>query len=214
MDPHIDDAIRELSPPARDVHEMLAAMGFPSVLALNAVRQSRAANIDAAMSWIEAHQDEDASSSALLPLPPSHGATASADELAQRLAAMLGAQQRAGGESKMMLVVRADLGMSAGKVGAQCAHAAVGLYQELAAANSERLAPWTARGQKKIVVSARDQGELNRLAAQAAAAGLPTHVVLDAGRTEVAAGSATVLAIGPALDAEVDPVTGGLRLLQ
>jgi len=43
--------------------------------------------------------------------------------------------------------------------------------------------------------------------------GLPTHVVRDAGRTEVAAGSVTVLAVGPGPVALIDTVTGKLRLL-
>ena len=39
---------------------------------------------------------------------------------------------------QVVLVVARELGMSAGKVGAQCAHAAVGLYKQLL----ERRAPW------------------------------------------------------------------------
>lgn len=38
-----------------------------------------------------------------------------------------------GTELKLMLVVRDDLGMSAGKIAAQCAHAAVGIVQKLQA---------------------------------------------------------------------------------
>ena len=49
---------------------------------------------------------------------------------------------------------------------------------------------------------------------QAEAAGLPTYVVQDAGRTEVAAGSCTVLAIGPGAKDKVDTVTGELKLLR
>ena len=41
-------------------------------------------------------------------------------------------------------------------------------------------------------------------AAQAEAASLPTHVIADAGRTQVAAGSVTVGAIGPAAVADID----------
>lgn len=42
---------------------------------------------------------------------------------------------------------------------------------------------------------------------------LAPHSQEDAGRTQIAAGSLTVLAIGPAPVKEVDAVTGHLKLL-
>jgi peptidyl-tRNA hydrolase len=48
---------------------------------------------------------------------------------------------------------------------------------------------------------------------KAAAAGMPTYIVCDAGRTQIPAGSQTVLAIGPAPKSLVDSVTGHLKLL-
>lgn len=53
----------------------------------------------------------------------------------------------------------------------------------------------------------------NALAAQAEAAGMPYYIVHDAGRTQIPAGSQTVLAIGPAPKSTVDKITGHLRLL-
>ena len=53
----------------------------------------------------------------------------------------------------------------------------------------------------------------DELAAAAKAARLPHFVVEDAGRTQVAAGSCTVIAIGPAPESAVNAVTGALRLL-
>jgi peptidyl-tRNA hydrolase len=44
-------------------------------------------------------------------------------------------------------------------------------------------------------------------------AGLPLYMVADAGRTQIAAGSKTVLAVGPAPQSLVDQVTGSLALL-
>jgi PTH2 family peptidyl-tRNA hydrolase len=101
------------------------------------------------------------------------------------------------------------------QIGAQCAHAAVSLFQQCqhSDAHAGRLAAWARSGQKKVVVSASSRSELTRLAQAAGAAGLPCYMVCDAGRTEVAAGSSTVLAIGPALDGEVNSITGELRLL-
>ncbi len=51
------------------------------------------------------------------------------------------------------------------------------------------------------------------LEAKAASLGMPTYIVHDAGRTQIAAGSQTVLAIGPAPKSDIDKVTGSLRLL-
>lgn len=53
----------------------------------------------------------------------------------------------------------------------------------------------------------------DELAAKAASLGLPTYIVHDAGRTQIPAGSQTVLAIGPAPKSQLDVVTGHLRLL-
>ena len=52
-----------------------------------------------------------------------------------------------------------------------------------------------------------------QLAAAAGNSGLMTYLVVDAGRTQTAAGSKTVLAIGPALKSQIDAVTGHLKLL-
>lgn len=75
------------------------------------------------------------------------------------------------------------------------------------------LAQWEACGQPKICLKAKDDGELRALRRAADAAGLPSFQVADAGRTQIPAGSHTVLAIGPAPRSAVDGVTGGLRLL-
>ena len=51
------------------------------------------------------------------------------------------------------------------------------------------------------------------LQAQAVSLGLCAQVIHDAGRTQIASGSATVLGIGPGPKSVVDRVTGGLKLL-
>jgi PTH2 family peptidyl-tRNA hydrolase len=53
----------------------------------------------------------------------------------------------------------------------------------------------------------------DELAAKAASLGMPTYIVCDAGRTQIPAGSQTVLAIGPASKSAIDRVTGHLKLL-
>ncbi|XP_022157533.1 peptidyl-tRNA hydrolase 2, mitochondrial isoform X2 [Momordica charantia] len=116
-------------------------------------------------------------------------------------------------ELKLVLVVRQDLKMGSGKIASQCAHAATGLYAELMQSHRNLLRQWELCGQPKIVVTCKNQHEMNKLKDAADNIGLPTFVVADAGRTQVSAGSKTVLAIGPGPKASVDAVTGKLRLL-
>ncbi|KAL6985446.1 peptidyl-tRNA hydrolase [Sarracenia purpurea var. burkii] len=132
------------------------------------------------------------------------------NHLQQRLASL-----NTNEELKMVLVVRQDLKMGAGKIASQCAHAATGIYSELMYSQHQRslLRQWELCGQPKIVVTCKNQQEMNKLKESAERIGLPTFVVADAGRTQVLAGSKTVLAVGPGSKASVDSVTGKLHLL-
>ncbi|PWA79510.1 peptidyl-tRNA hydrolase 2, mitochondrial [Artemisia annua] len=114
---------------------------------------------------------------------------------------------------KMVLVVRQDLKMGQGKIASQCAHAATGLYSRLMQSHRNLLHRWEHGGQAKIVVTCKNQQEMNKLQEVAEGIGLPTYVIADAGRTQVSAGSRTVLAIGPGKKSTVDSVTGKQRLL-
>ncbi|XP_057738878.1 uncharacterized protein LOC130955896 [Arachis stenosperma] len=114
---------------------------------------------------------------------------------------------------KMVLVVRQDLKMKSGKIASQCAHAATGMYAELIHSDRSLLRQWESCGQPKIVVTCRNQQEMNKLKDTADSIGLPTFAVADAGRTQVSAGSKTVLAVGPGPKSYVDSVTGKLPLL-
>lgn len=51
------------------------------------------------------------------------------------------------------------------------------------------------------------------LQATAISMGLVAEVIADAGKTQIASGSRTVLGIGPAPKSLIDEVTGKLRLL-
>ena len=116
-------------------------------------------------------------------------------------------------EMKLVLVVNEELGMTAGKIAAQCSHATLAVYQSLGPNHRAVLRRWESEGQKKIALKCRSATELRQLATSAKAARLPHFVVEDAGRTQVAAGSCTVIAIGPAPESAVNAVTGALRLL-
>ncbi|NXC41892.1 PTH2 hydrolase, partial [Penelope pileata] len=116
------------------------------------------------------------------------------------------------GEFKMVLVVRNDLKMGKGKVAAQCSHAAVSAYKQLQRRNPELLKQWEYCGQPKVVLKAPDQETLLQLLAAAKRLGLTVSLVQDAGRTQIAPGSQTVLGIGPGPADVVDQVSGHLKL--
>ncbi|KIW06464.1 peptidyl-tRNA hydrolase [Verruconis gallopava] len=116
-------------------------------------------------------------------------------------------------ECKLVLVVRTDLGMTKGKIAAQCSHATLACYKALKAANSPILTRWERMGQAKVTVQAKSEDELLLLQAQAVSLGLCARIIHDAGRTQIASGSATVLGVGPGPRSVVDAVTGGLKLL-
>jgi peptidyl-tRNA hydrolase, PTH2 family len=112
---------------------------------------------------------------------------------------------------KLAVVVRADLDMGRGKIAAQVAHAAVGAV--LAALGTDDLAAWLRDGQPKVVLKVTSLGQLEDVIQQAGAAGLPVQSVADAGRTQVAPGTLTCCAVGPAESQRVDEITAGLPLL-
>lgn len=113
---------------------------------------------------------------------------------------------------KMVLVVRSDLGMSAGKVAAQCVHAALGAYRLAAASNAPLMAVWEDSGEKTVCLRCKDEAEIHELQNTAVEAGLVNYLVTDAGRTEILSGSETVLAIGPGPEQLVNTITGHLKL--
>ncbi|KAJ3907865.1 PTH2-domain-containing protein [Lentinula edodes] len=115
-------------------------------------------------------------------------------------------------ECKMVLVVRTDLNMSTGKIAAQCSHATLACYKTLLSSNPAFLRQWENSGQIKIALKCFSEEELLTLQAQAQSLNLCARSIQDAGRTQVAAGSRTVLGIaGPAK--LVNKITGTLRLL-
>ncbi|KFP74329.1 PREDICTED: peptidyl-tRNA hydrolase 2, mitochondrial [Acanthisitta chloris] len=116
------------------------------------------------------------------------------------------------GEFKMVLVVRNDLKMGKGKVAAQCAHAAVSAYKQVQRRNPDLLKQWEYCGQPKVVLKAADEETLVQLLAEAKRLGLTVSLIQDAGRTQIAPGSRTVLGIGPGPADIVDKVSGHLKL--
>ncbi|GAW15025.1 hypothetical protein ANO14919_044330 [Xylariales sp. No.14919] len=124
-------------------------------------------------------------------------------------------------ECKLVLVVRTDLGMTKGKIAAQCSHATLACYKTLSrsaarqptSAEAKILQRWERLGQAKIAVQVKSQDELLTLMGKARGLGVTAEVIQDAGRTQIDPGSLTVLGVGPAPKSLVDQITGGLKLL-
>ncbi|KAL1211454.1 hypothetical protein V5N11_023469 [Cardamine amara subsp. amara] len=113
---------------------------------------------------------------------------------------------------KMVLVVRNDLKMGKGKIAAQCSHATLGLYKKLLQRAPKVLNRWEYCAQPKVVVKIESEEEMLVLQERAKSLKLPTHITIDAGKTQIAPNSRTVMAtLGPVDN--VDDVTGGLKLM-
>ncbi|QSZ36670.1 hypothetical protein DSL72_006551 [Monilinia vaccinii-corymbosi] len=120
-----------------------------------------------------------------------------------------------GEECKLVLVVRTDLGMTKGKIAAQCSHATLACYKTISRKdpNSLILRRWERQGQAKVALQVKSEDELDDLQAQAISLGVVAEQIADAGRTQIASGSHTVLGIGPAPKSVIDQITGKLKLL-
>jgi len=117
------------------------------------------------------------------------------------------------GSMKMVLVLRGELRLTAGKAAVQAAHAAVMLVRRAEGRERAALDAWLAEGQKKVALQVATLAELEDLDRRARGAGVPTVWVEDAGFTEVPPGTRTCLGLGPAAASALDPITGSLPLL-
>jgi len=115
-------------------------------------------------------------------------------------------------ETKMVLVVRNDLKMGKGKAAAQCSHATLAAYKQAKRKSPKYLRLWECSGQPKVTLKCESEESMLTMLAQARSLGLVSAVIADAGRTQIAPGSKTVLAIGPAPGSQIDEVTGHLKL--
>ena len=108
-----------------------------------------------------------------------------------------------------------------GKIAAQCSHATLACYKRLFSAaqlepqslSARLLRQWERNGQAKIAVQTKSEDEMLELMGKARSLGVTAEVIQDAGRTQIASGSRTVLGVGPAPKSLVDQITGHLKLL-
>merc|ERR1719317_588850 len=130
--------------------------------------------------------------------------------MVQQLASMLYSQIV---RYKMVLVVRTDLKMGKGKIAAQCCHGCLGVFEIASARHPSEVHQWRLTGAKKVVLKCKSEEELLALHSKAKDLRIPCYLVQDAGRTQIARGSKTVLALGPLQASKIDPVTKDLKLL-
>ncbi|MDH5782386.1 MAG: peptidyl-tRNA hydrolase Pth2 [Candidatus Bathyarchaeota archaeon] len=114
---------------------------------------------------------------------------------------------------KQVIAMRADLGMSRGKIAAQAGHAAVSATEEARKRFSKWWKAWLEEGQCKIAVKVENEQEILELERQTRELGLPRALIYDRGLTELPPNTLTCLGIGPAPSEKVDKITGKLALL-
>ena len=111
----------------------------------------------------------------------------------------------------MALIVRKDLRLSAGKVAVQCSHTAVSCALIARKHEPRLMERWQSSGGRKISLAVDSLDLLKELMIKAKSAGLITHMVKDAGHTEIPPGTITVLGIGPAPKSSINALTGELK---
>ena len=111
---------------------------------------------------------------------------------------------------KQAIVVRTDLDMGKGKIATQVAHASIGAFVKSKGKDKEA---WLRDGMKKIVLKVSSEKELASVHRKARSLKLPSDLVSDAGRTQLAPGTKTAVGIGPASEEKIDKITGKMKLL-
>jgi len=111
---------------------------------------------------------------------------------------------------KQAIIVRTDLKMDKGKLAAQCAHASIASFLKTKETDRKE---WLNEGMKKVIHKVYNEKELINLYKIAKKEKLPCELIIDAGLTQIKAGTLTALGIGPADDKKMDKPTGKLKLL-
>lgn len=133
-------------------------------------------------------------------------------------------------DAKQVILIRKDLGMPAGKIGAQVAHASVACLLQMGRwiqhnegpfpdfkidMTEEAVYNWMTKSFPKITLEVKNEAQLKRYYDEAVAAGLPASWIVDAGRTVFnGVPTPTCVGIGPASREAIDAITKRLRVYQ
>ena len=125
---------------------------------------------------------------------------------------------------KQVIVIRKELSMRKGKIGAQSAHASMKVLFDSMTVNGDKwtmnvpqgsyLKEWLSGGFTKICLACNSEEELDALYTKAKSLGLPVAMIVDSGKTEFNnVPTKTCIAIGPHSSDKIDKVTGNLKLM-
>lgn len=114
---------------------------------------------------------------------------------------------------KQTIVMRADLMMGRGKIGAQASHASVLAYERVKREEPDIAKEWFELGMKKIVLKVASEKELLEYYNLGKEAGILCELVHDAGHTQIEPGTLTCFGAGPADEKKLDKIFGKLKLL-
>ena len=111
---------------------------------------------------------------------------------------------------KQVIIIRQDLKLPKGKAAAQAAHASVKAVMN---SDKQKVQAWDEEGMAKIVLKTENEKSLLKLLQEAKDQGIKTALITDAGKTVVAPGTKTCIAIGPDEEEKIDEITGSLKLI-
>lgn len=114
---------------------------------------------------------------------------------------------------KQVIIIRSDLKMGKGKIAAQASHASVLATLEAMKHNKNWYDRWSREGMGKIVVKVNTEEDLNLVFQKGSKEKLPRSLINDAGYTQLEPGTATAVALGPAPEVLIDPITKDLKLM-
>lgn len=116
---------------------------------------------------------------------------------------------------KQVIILRTDLGMSAGKAAAQASHASLMSFLHVAQKYPKKIEEWFKTGQGKIILEVNSEEELKDIYTRLTAddtGKTVCYLVRDAGLTELKRMEYTALAIGPFDKTFIDGFTKHLKL--
>jgi PTH2 family peptidyl-tRNA hydrolase len=116
----------------------------------------------------------------------------------------------AGVTYKCVCLVRKDLQMSKGKIAAQCGH---GIVYAVRNSTMDKLDLWCNSGEKIVALSVPNEKTMQFMYNKAQKNKLVSHIVCDAGHTEVTPNTNTVCVIGPDTETRLNKIVKDLKLL-